>query len=201
MILKKYQFFFLFADELTQWQANYNSLPKNLIILLSFSVLSWNICIYIPWQYYRSDIPPGTIFSCETQASLDKCFRTWMYKEAFCLRSCGRCGDGCNDITPPGSTECDASLCETDEYIGTGVRSNMSDGEPRLRYCRKTCRRCSVTTTVWYHNVLDSSMICTVFHQMMDQDSWFKLGTLKSWISTFRTETVIRGSTTSLLPF
>ena len=95
-----------------------------------------------------SDIPPGPVFSCAKQVSLDKCFRPWLYTEAFCLRSCGRCGSGCIDILPPGSTRCDASLCETDEYIGTGFLGNTSNIEQTLPYCLKTCRRCSVTTTV-----------------------------------------------------
>lgn len=93
-----------------------------------------------------SNVPPGPIFSCEEQVDLEKCFRSWMYTEAFCLRSCGRCGDGCIDIPPPGSS-CDASRCESEEYIGTGLQDNYTDptSQPTMPYCLKTCRRCSIT--------------------------------------------------------
>jgi hypothetical protein len=72
-----------------------------------------------------SDAPPSTDYSCEQQAGYGKCVEAWMYKNALCLRSCGRCGGGCADA----QGGCEAGRCgESDDY---------------LLKCLKTCWHCA----------------------------------------------------------
>ncbi|KAL4857990.1 Plant intracellular Ras-group-related LRR protein 5 [Chlorella vulgaris] len=74
-----------------------------------------------------SDIAPDTQYTCQQQAGFGKCDQSFIFRDAFCLRSCNRCGDGCVDVLPPGYT-CDAASCDKD-YVTAGP------------FCLKTCKR------------------------------------------------------------
>eukprot|EP00889_Picochlorum_renovo_P000273 jgi/Picre1/27303/NNA_000272.t1 len=51
-----------------------------------------------------TDIGPIEGVDCSIPYIVDRCDSIWMWKEAFCLKSCGRCGkEGCTDIPPPGT--------------------------------------------------------------------------------------------------
>ena len=113
-----------------------------------------------------TDISPGERFTCEEQAEFGKCGRTWIWSNAYCLRSCDRCGASCFDIPPPGSAYCDASQCDSPLYTSTvqdivnlkvgsvsldmiamleeSLQNNASNAAGP--FCLATCRRCSVTS-------------------------------------------------------
>ncbi|KAI3436669.1 hypothetical protein D9Q98_006085 [Chlorella vulgaris] len=76
-----------------------------------------------------SDIAPDTQYTCQQQAGFGKCDQSFIFRDAFCLRACSRCGDGCVDVLPPGYA-CDAASCDED-YVTAGP------------FCLKTCKRCS----------------------------------------------------------
>lgn len=104
-----------------------------------------------------SDVAPGSNHSCFEQANtFQKCNAAWMYREAFCLRSCKRCGpEDCVDVVPPGFTECDPALCESALYVGGTVEEvelgaieglppgDVAEAVAGGPWCMKTCRRCS----------------------------------------------------------
>jgi hypothetical protein len=112
-----------------------------------------------------TDISPGEKYTCEQQAEFGKCLRSWVWSNAFCLRSCDRCGAACFDIPPPGSTYCDASQCDSPLYtnsvqdivnlkVGSVSLDTIAMLEESLQnnvsnaagpFCLATCRRCSVT--------------------------------------------------------
>ncbi|KAL4534738.1 hypothetical protein Ndes2437A_g05499 [Nannochloris sp. 'desiccata'] len=82
-----------------------------------------------------TDVPPDDRYTCTQQAKdFGKCDSDFIFVGSYCLSSCGRCGDGCNDDDAPSDgTACDASKCDTDAY----------KQEPT---CLKTCGRCSVAS-------------------------------------------------------
>lgn len=99
-----------------------------------------------------TDISPIDAIECSLPYIIDRCDSIWMWKEAFCLKSCDRCGDeGCIDIPPPGVSSCDSSHCDSPEYL--------KDGSP---YCLATCRRCSFTHVEWLYYQLVSWIRYTV---------------------------------------
>ena len=86
------------------------------------------------------NIPPDDQYTCEEQASWDKCEEDWMI--GYCHKSCGRCDtdssadteedpDGCTDIAP------------SDEYTCEQQASWDKCGEDWMEgYCLKSCGMC-----------------------------------------------------------
>ena len=82
-----------------------------------------------------SDIAPGAKYTCIQQKGWGKCDAQFMYQDAYCLKTCNRCGDECVDVMPPqmqGNGACDPTQCNSKEYLSGP-------------YCLKSCRRCSAT--------------------------------------------------------
>ena len=82
-----------------------------------------------------SDIAPGAKYTCSQQKGWGKCEAKFMYQDAYCLKTCNRCGDECVDVMPPqmqGNGVCDPTQCNSKEYLSGP-------------YCLKSCRRCSAT--------------------------------------------------------
>ncbi|PSC71589.1 glycoside hydrolase [Micractinium conductrix] len=75
-------------------------------------------------------VPGAEQFTCAEQAQFGKCDSAFIYLGAFCLQSCGRCGDQCVDTAPTPDFGCALALCNTTE-VAAGP------------YCLKTCGRCS----------------------------------------------------------
>lgn len=78
-----------------------------------------------------TDLPPDDKYTCPQQAAFDKCSDAFIYRDAYCLRSCDRCGESCYDSLPWNGFECTWNACNSTDVL-------------KGPFCLKTCKRCTV---------------------------------------------------------
>lgn len=76
------------------------------------------------------DVAPDSNYTCAEQKQFGKCNETFIFRDAYCLRSCDRCGESCYDALPWDGFECTWDNCNS---------THVLEGP----FCLKTCKRCT----------------------------------------------------------
>ncbi|KAL4536072.1 hypothetical protein Ndes2526A_g05615 [Nannochloris sp. 'desiccata'] len=73
-----------------------------------------------------TDVPPDDRYTCTQQAKdFGKCDSDFIFVGSYCLSSCGRCGDGCNDDDAPSDgTACDAKEGKKASTVALGIAAS-----------------------------------------------------------------------------
>lgn len=77
-----------------------------------------------------TDFPPDSNYTCAQQRGFGQCNKTFIFRDAYCLRSCERCGKSCYDTPPQADFKCTWDSCNS-----TAVLAGP--------YCLATCKRCT----------------------------------------------------------